>query len=796
MKLPLSLIRSFIHLDLSPAKIAETLTLLGLEVDGIENEHPSFAGVVVGEVVSVTPHPNASKLLVAQVSDGSQTYQVVCGAANCRAGVKTLLARCGALLKEPDGTQKRIEKATLRGVESFGMLCTEKELWVSSLGDGIAELPLEIPAGTDAVSVLWDPVFEISLTPNLGHCMSALGVARELSAALQIPLLPSQHLPPHAQSRKRIDEKIRVKSPDFSLAPRYMCRLIEGVSIASSPYWLQKQLLACGLEPICNAVDIANYIMMKRGQPLHAFDADRLEGASLSVGSARSKLPFVGLDGVEREAPEGTILISDAQKPVAIAGILGGKNSGVTEDTKNILIEAAIFDPAKIRQTTKKMGLRTESSQRFEKGVDPEGTPDALNDACSLLLELCGGELAAGEVDQKKGPFSPRQILCRTDRVNRLLGTRLSQNEMGQIFHRLGFGSAELEKGKLQVTVPQRRSDIAEEIDLVEEVARIYGYNHIEKRASRAATSHIPHDPAYLFEKEIREKLSGFGLQEFLNSDLIGKKLSELALEWIRPGASLLSAVHAKTEEYSVLRPSLLPGLLQTARLNFNVKNHSFAAFEIGRVHFLQNDQLVEEPMVALLLTGKREPAHWSRKSAAFDLFDLRGYLENLFESLKIAAPSYRPSSHPTFHPGRQANLHCGELLIGSLGEIHPSLLDSSDLKQRILYAEINLHLLMSQPRTHVRMKPLPQFPSSERDLTLSLPPDALIESIYEAIRSIPSLLLEKVELIDLYIPETGDSKNATLRFTYRDPLKTISFEEVEAAHLKLVDAVSKLLAK
>jgi phenylalanyl-tRNA synthetase beta chain len=805
MKMPLSLIKSFIHIDLQPAQIAETLTLLGLEVDGIENEHPSFSGVVVGEVLSTVPHPNASKLTVAQVSDGTGAYQVVCGAANCRTGLKTAFAKPGALLRDPDGKQRKIEKAAVRGVESFGMLTSEEELGIPSQTDGIIELPSDIEAGKDLVPLLWDPVFEISLTPNLGHCMCALGVARELSAALSLPIRKPEI---SLKRDDRVEKTIKVGSHDLKLCPRYMCRIIENVSIAPSPFWLQRQLLACGLAPISNAVDIANYIMLTLGQPLHVFDYDKIENSAIRIGASDAPQTFLGLDQVEREVPAGTLLISDGQKPVAIAGILGGENSAVTGKTHHILVEAAVFDPAIIRRAIKNLDVRTESAQRFEKGIDPNGTPEALDAACALIAEICKGREASAAIDSKKSAFAPKEILCRTERVNRLLGTHLSLNEIEEIFHRLGFSSKSIEKGALQVSVPLRRSDIAEEIDLVEEVARIYGYNHIEKPTARCSTSHIPHDPAYLFEKEVRERLVGFGLQEFLNSDLISKKLAEYALEWVRPGASLLAAIHAKTEEYSVLRPSLLPGLLQSVNRNCNYRNHALAAFEIGRIHFLQNGQLVEEPMAALILTGKAGPSDWSRKTSNADFFDLKGYLENLFEAMRIPAPVYQPSAHPTFHPGRQADIYCGSLLIGSFGEIHPSLLESTDIKQRILYAETNLHLLMQQPRPQARMKPLSPFPSSERDWTVSLPVSTLIETLFDQIRSASTLLLEKAELIDLYVPEPGHGersgkkevlpngpyKNATFRFTYRDPLKTISFEEVENAHTKLISRLQNSL--
>ncbi len=647
----------------------------------------------------------------------------------------------------------------------------DPDLAPSEIAETLTMLGLEVDA-------IVDDVFEISLTPNLGHCMSALGIARELSAYLQIPLkMPSVSI--KTQDAANFD----AKKPDFNLSPRYMCRYVEGVQIAPSPSWLQEALLACGLEPICNAVDIANYICFKLGQPLHIFDADALQGKTLEVVAAASPTSFKGLDGIERVVPVGSIFIQDAKGPVALAGILGGENSSVTTATKNIVIEAAVFNPVKIRQTAKKLGLRSESSQRFEKGVDPLGTPYALDMATALIMKECKAQSAYLAIDFK-GELSPNIISVRIDRVNRVLGTKLSITEIQNIFERLGFKVQE-ENEKMLVDVPLFRSDIAEEIDLIEEVIRIFGMNHIEKSQNRSFNSRIPHDPDFLFERKVREHLIGFGLQEFIHSDLISKKLGDLAVEWVRPGASQLVATYAKTEEYSILRTSLLPSFLDAAKTNFNQKNLILAAFEIGRIHYLQEDELIEEPMAAILLSGKNGPLHWEREPKDIDFFDLKGAVENLLESLQLTGFSFVPSKHLSFHPKRQADLFVGEEKIGSMGEIHPALLP--DTKQKIFYAEMNLHLLRKAPKKGHQMSPLSPFPSSERDWTIPLDPSTMIQTVFDAINSQKSILLEKVELIDVYTPENGKTKNATFRFTYRDPLKTISFDEVENAHKKMM---------
>ncbi len=640
------------------------------------------------------------------------------------------------------------------------------------IGEILTLLGIEVDAIEDAGQEL--TVFELSLTPNLGHCMSALGVARELSAALQIPL----HRPPVSLPATSLDIKVTVR--DERLCPRYMCRLIENVKVGPSPSWLRHQLEACGQKSINNVVDIANFIMLKTGQPLHAFDYDLLEGNSLDIGPSSKDQKFMGLDGVERDVPAGTLLISDGKKPVAIAGIMGGANSAVSEKTRNVLLEAAYFDPISIRNSSRKIALRSESSQRFEKGVDPVGVEAALNEACQMM----GGSVK-GFVDIKKGPFHAKKLTLRYPRVNQILGTQLSAGEIDQIFVRLGF---KVNNGVVEV--PLYRADISEEIDLIEDVARIYGYNHIAKQTPKVTLSQIPNDPMFLFENEMRSKLSGFGLCEFLTCDLISPKLGEICHAITPKSMGFLKMAYSKSEEYSVLRTSLLPGLLQVVKGNLDQKNLSIGAFEIGRIHFLQNGKPVEVPMGAILLTGKAALPNWSHKSSDVDFFDLKGIVENLVNG------TFKPSHHITFHPGRQADIHVGDLIVGSLGEVHPSLLAQFNIDQKVYYAELHLPYLMHLKKTHLRMHPLPQFPSSERDWTVPLHPKVPIDQVFHLIHSIQSPLLEKVELIDLYHPEGALQKNATFRFTYRDLLKTISFEEVESEHARIVNFVAKNLAK
>jgi phenylalanyl-tRNA synthetase beta chain len=787
MKIPLSLIRSYLPFDEPLPTLCEILTLLGIEVDGVQNPTPPFSHVVAALVRSTAPHPSADKLQVAEVYDGKETWQVVCGAANCRPGLKTAFAKIGALLYDDQGRERKIVGAEIRGVKSQGMLSSYPELSIPGPEEGIIELPPEVKEGQDLTELLWDPILDISLTPNLGHCMSALGIARELSCSLQKPLQrPAIVLKENSSSS--IHKKISVKVQNPESCPRYACRWIENVKIGPSPFWLQQALLRAGFRPINNAVDVTNYMLLKTGQPLHAFDADRIANGSLLIQTLERETAFRGLDGNEHTLPTGALVIADANGPLALAGILGGADSGVTEATQSILLEVAAFDALLVRKTAHRLGLRTDSSQRFEKGTDGEAIPDVLNEAALLLSSLTGGTIAKGMIDEKAPHFGQKkEIELRDGRVNTILGTELSLGEIEEFLKRAEM-KIRKHTSSLHVLAPSFRNDLHEEIDLVEEVARLYGYNNIDKKAPRYTTSLIPHDPLFLFERDVRHRAISLGLQEILTCDLISSKVASLAAEIGNSKTSLIQVLHAKSEEYSVLRPSLLPGMLEVVRFNLDQKNPTLLAFETGHIYF-KDSQIREIPMLAIALTGKNKPHHFDPKPTDVDFYDLKGFLEALLESLSIPDLSFQKTSeHLSFHPGRQANLMSNGLLIGSLGELHPHLLKKADIKQRTLFAELNLAQLFALQKPRIKMSPLPQFPSTSRDWTITLPEHIDCERLFQTIRSFHAPLLEKVELIDLYL------RNATVRFTYRDPLKTLSFEEAESLHKEIVAEVSSKL--
>lgn len=793
MRIPLSWLNDYINLHKTPEEISKILTMAGLEVDAIEKISLPCEKIIIGEVLDTHKHPEADTLTVATVNDGQNTHQVVCGAPNCRPGIKVAFAPIGATLTEGDGKTFKIKKSKLRGVESSGMLCSAKEIGLSEDDDKIIEFGEDLKVGTDLADLYGDIVFEISLTPNLGHCSSLIGVARELSAATSTPYrLPEAHL---VEDKSLATEKfIAVDVENQTGCPRYACRVVRDVTVGPSPDWLKKRLEASGLRSVNNIVDVTNYVMLELGHPLHAFDADKLQGNTLKIKNAKQGEKFTTLDNKERVLEERDLLIYDKERPVAIAGVMGGLDSEVTDSTKNLVLEAAVFAPGAIRRTSKRLGLMTDASKRFERGCDPNVLILALDRAAALIKQVAGGNVSQGVIDVASKLFPKKQIVCRLNRINKLLGVHLSVSEVENIFSRLEFVSKWDGSDAFLVEAPTYRNDIQEEIDLIEEVARTYGYDNIKKAATLYQSSTIPHSPMFLFEGEIRSRLIAQGLQEFLTCDLIGPSLLKVVHGTEDLDNSWVKVLNPTSIEQSVLRTSMLPALLQVVKYNWDHQNHEIAGFEIGRAHFKDGEGYREQSLAAIVLSGKARPAHWDEKPKNFDFYDLKGIIENLVAELKIDV-TFKSSKLPMLHPGRQSSIYAGTLEIGSFGEIHPAVQRSLDVPQPILFAEINLHDLMQmRPTADTRMQPIPIYPGSERDWTITLPEATPIENVMKAIGSVSTRLLEKVSLLDIYRSDKLGKglKNVTLRFYYRDLSKTIAQEKVDGEHSRIVENVSK----
>lgn len=639
-----------------------------------------------------------------------------------------------------------------------------------------------------------ETLFDISLTPNLSHCGSVWGVARELSALTGEPF----HFPTAALQKEgeSIEKNLSVEVGDQTACPRYACRILKNVQVGPSPDWLKERLEKSGVRSVNNIVDATNYVLLETGHPLHAFDYHQLAGKKIIVRHAQTGEKLGTLDGKEHELDETILLICDQEKPVALAGIMGGIESEIKPETRDIVLECAYFDPVIIRRGSKKLGIQTDASKRFERGTDPNQVPISLDRAALLIQQLAGGEIQNGQWNIQKGEFKEEDVSCRLSRINHVLGMAFSRGEVEEIFKRLKFTYQWDGEDQFTVRIPTYRNDIKAEIDLIEEVARLYGYDHLDRQGRGYRASSLPSTPLHAFEKLIRKRLMEEGLQEFVTCDLIGPTLLQIVSGQSTLSDSMVSVLNPTSIEQSILRTTLLPNLLQVAKYNFDHQNHEIRGFEIGRIHFWEGEEVKEPFVVAFLLTGKSAPDHWDRKSQEDDFFDLKGMIENLLKELGISQVVFKNLGLKSFHSGRQASVFIDSLEIGSLGEIHPSILRRLDVSRRILFAEFNLQDLMQVAKPLEKVAPLPLYPGSERDWTFTVKRSVPFAHILAAIEAEHSPLLEKVSLKDIYRGEKGnpEEQNMTLHFVYRDPSKTVEQAEVEAEHHRLTTAVLKKL--
>ncbi len=793
MRIPLSWLKEFVTISDSPEKIAHLLTMAGIEVEHWETIGENVREIVVAKVITSEKHPQADKLSLASVTDGKNIYQIVCGASNCRAGIKVALARVGTTVSNGKHSLV-IKKAKIRGVESEGMLCSAEELGLpETKGEGIIEIPDHIEEGTSLAELYADTLFTIALTPNLNHCGSIIGIARELGALTKQPVHIPQKIPNEAP--QKTENYLSVVIEDTESCPRYTCRIIQNVQVAASPHWLKSRLEKCGLRSINTIVDITNYVLLEMGHPLHAFDYDKVAKHQIVVRQAKNNEIVTTLDEKKRILHPPMLTISDSNQPIAIAGVMGASNAEIDENSKTIILESAYFQPVSIRKTSKQLALQTDASKKYERGTDPNALLTALNRAVILIQEVAGGEILAHPIDSKAKEFIPLSISCRLSRIHRILGIGLSRGEVEEIFQRLGFPYFWDGIDAFSVHIPTYRTDITQEIDLIEEVARLYGYDHIPRKGIPYLPSSLPSTPIFLFENAVRNRLVAEGLQEFITCDLIGPKL----LEWVHDSSSNEEMIHVLNPtsiEQSILRTTLLPGLLQVVKYNIDHQNRDMGGFEIGRVHFREGESYKEQSVVALILSGSKLSKYWDQPTSLFDFFDLKGLIENLLAEFGIVPSSYKNMHLSTFHSGRQASIFVGELEIGSFGEIHPSIQRRVDVSQRIFFAECNLHDLLRLAAPLQKIQRLTLFPASERDWTLTINTSIPFDEIIHIIQKQQSSLLEELSLKNIYRNDKiGDEfHNITLHFVYRDSTKTVEQEDVEKEHLRLTTAVSEQL--
>lgn len=808
MRVSFNWLRDYVDIDLSPEELAERLTLQGLAVDEVIRLGAGINGVVVGKVLEVTPHPNADRLRVCLVDVGAagngvgkpvaeNVRQIVCGAPNVAAGQTVPVALPGAVL--PGGL--RIEERPLRGVRSQGMICSAQELDLAEESAGIMVLPDDWPAGVDfqAAAGLDDAILVLDLTPNYAmHCQSMLGVAREVAALLDRPVRLPEFRLAEADEPASAAVSVEIQAPD--LCSRYIARVIRGVRVGPSPEWLRKRLEAAGMRSVNNVVDVTNYVMLETGQPLHAFDYAKIRGRRIVVRRAGDGERLITLDGAERELAGEDLVIADEEGAVAVAGVMGGLDSEVGADTVDIMLESAHFDNLAVRRTARRLGLHSEASGRFEKGVDPNGCLFAADRAAALIRELAGGTVLAGAVDVYPAPALPRRISLRPDRVNALLGTRLDEAEMTAILRRLGLEVA-AGQGCLAVTVPTRRPDIEGEADLAEEIARIYGYNRIPVTFPRSPVEPAPAGVERGLLEAAREVCLGAGLNEVLTFSFMSPEAwDRMSLPADDPLRRAVTVANPLSEDQRVMRTSLLPLLLDAVAANVRHRTTDVAIFEIGRVYRpkrLPMDELPEERlMLGIAMTGNLEPPTWRAPARPADFFVLKGLVEALLERLGVAGAAFVPGQPPSFHPGRAASLIVDGRAVGVVGEAHPSVQAAYDLPGRVYLAELDLTEIIAFASPWRPYRPLPRYPAADRDLAFALPIDIPAGRVAEVIRHSAGDLLSDLRLFDVYQGEQVEPGWRSLAYalTYQAPDRTLTDAEVESVHNRVRQALQNEL--
>lgn len=797
MKVSYDWLSEYVDLEgYTAAELAEKLTRSGIEVDTVEQRNKGVANVVVGYVKTREKHPDADKLSVCTLDAGQgEELQIVCGAPNVAAGQKVPVALVGAKL--PNGLQ--IKRAKLRGVESQGMICSAKELGLNEKllpkeqQEGILVLPEDTEIGASILDVLrlGDEVLELDLTPNRSDCLSMTGAAYELAAILGRDVqLPEAEIGLHP-SRESASERFSVEIPAASACSRYSARVITGVKVGTSPLWLQNRLIAAGVRPINNIVDVTNYVMLEYGQPLHAFDADRLEGGRIAVRFAAEGEKLTTLDNIERTLSPHMLVIADAVKPIALAGVMGGANSEVTSDTTTIVLESAKFDGVTVRKTSRQLGLRSEASIRFEKEVAADAVVPALDRAASLIARLAGGEILNGIAEQVTSQSEPAAIALSLEKVNRYLGTSLSSLEIKVLLNRLHFHYEETGEGNWTVHVPLRRGDIGRDVDLIEEIARLYGYDNIPSTPIVGQTTPGALTAEQSIRRVVRRLLTESGLHEAITYSFTHPE-QIAAFGGMYPQAKPVKLAMPMSEERSVLRTSLVPHLLDTVIYNRNRNQHDVALFEIGKVFVAQEEQLTALPqekwMLGIVWTGKRVPEHWDGKPRAVDFYDVKGVLEKLTSTLGISDIAYAAAGPEGFHPGRTAEISLGGKMIGRLGQLHPALQQAKDLDDTYVL-ELELTPLLDSADFRIAYKPLPKHPAISRDMAVVVDAGVPVGQLLAASRATGGEWLESIEVFDIYTGErVGEGKKSVaFALVYRHPERTLTDEEVVGIQAQVV---------
>ncbi len=783
MKISEQWLREWVSPALDSAELAHQITMAGLEVDAIEPVSAEFSGVIVAEIISAQPHPDADKLRVCQVNTGDETVQVVCGAPNARAGLKAPLARVGAKLPG----DFKIKRAKLRGVESQGMLCAEQELGLSEESAGLMELAHEAPVGTDLRDYLDldDKVIDISITPNRADCLGVIGVAREV-ALLNSLEVNAPNLAPVAPS---IEDTLAISVEAADGCPRYVGRIIRNIDVSRpSPSWLQEKLRRCGIRCIDAVVDVTNYLLLELGQPMHAFDLAKLQGG-IVVRPAAPGESLALLDGQTVDVQPGTLLIADQSGPLALAGIMGGKASAVSETTTDIFLESAFFAPNLLAGRARSYGLHTESSHRFERGVDFQLQVAAMERATQLLLEIVGGEAGpVREVVSRADLPSRPDVELRAARIEKVLGFRLATDEVERILRGLGLEVSAGAEG-WTCRIPSWRFDIAIEVDLLEELARVYGYNQLPVRHIHADLQMRARPETDLSIRYLRRHLGARGFREAITYSFVDPELQRLFDPELVPVA-LKNPISA---EMAVMRTSLLPGLVSAVVHNVNRQQSRVRLFETGLRFAPGRDALQQVPTLAMVCAGERFAESWSTSAEAVDLFDLKGDLESLLALTRMPSDcAFEAAERAALHPGQTARITRKGQAVGYIGALHPTAGARLGLGMPLYLCEIDLAVLLEGARPEFRE--ISRFPEVRRDLAVVVDKTVPARQLMDAVRAASGTYLTDLRLFDVYTGKGIDPKRKSLALglTFRDHSRTLDEEVVNLAMGQVVDLLEK----
>ncbi len=797
MRVSYDWLKDYIDPGISAEKLAEILTLSGVEVGAVEVFGCDLPQVVAGEIVAMEPHPGRSNLTLVDTNIGDQTLKIVCGAKNMQVGDKVPTAKPGAILPG----NRIIEETDIHGVTSPGMLCSAQELGLE-LGSEeeilILDQTSKIGQSVDQLLGFGDQVIELELTPDRSDCLSMLGVAHEVAAltgrAVKMPPMSV------SESGEALPGIFKVAIADSKLCPRYTARAVDNLTIGKSPLWMQLRLLKAGIRPINNVVDITNYVMWEFGQPLHAFDLELLKSSEIVVRRAEEGEKIVTLDGMERKLTAEALVITDGKRPVALAGVMGGEDTEINDATRKVLLEAAVFNPTSIRRTARCYNLPSEASQRFEKGVNPEAVIWSQDRAAFLMHELAGGQVLKGLVDQNEAPCQESKVEIDPLKINQVLGLELSKDLVIELLSRLGFKVKETGAGTLDITVPLRRSDITIAEDIIEEVARLYGYDRIPVTLPRGELLGNVKSYEEKVHDLIRDILTSCGYHECITYSFINPAaLSSLRFPDEDSRLNPIPVQNPFSEEQAVMRTTLLPGLLKTVQHNYSHRELNQLLFELGAVfeaRALPLEDLPQEKMkLGLAVTGQVPDPNWVNPSREADFFEIKGVLEALFKRLQITEVVFTQEAMPFSHPARCALIKLEGETLGYVGQLHPDVAEAWEIDQPVTVCEIDLQLLAEKANLVPRVEPLPRFPAAKRDLALVVSKDIPAEKLEESIRQAGGDLISQVKLFDLYEGKQIPAGKLSLAYsiTFRTDEKTLTEAEINQAQKNIEKALFDL---